>query len=307
VGIGVILGCEIVHIKDFMGEGGAMSRMNTVFKFYNVIWFYMGLAATVSLARLWPEMQALQKSAQAVRLQQLLAGAGLVLLIWAVLYFYQIDTGASLLAWGLGLGLLGMPLLRLFLGLRNGWFWAWGAVMVACAGILALYAPVSLYNRMRLCSEFKHPTLNGVAYMERMIPPQAQAMGWLREHAAATEVLLEAPGKRGYNCFDSRVSTVTGLPTLIGWVGHEEQMRYNPELTGSRVRDADRIFSTEDLAEAGALIRKYRIRYVYVGDIEKKSYPLPGLEKFARFMDIVYDREGVVIYRSRADATEDGA
>jgi uncharacterized membrane protein len=164
---------------------------------------------------------------------------------------------------------------------------------------VGLYPPISLYNRMRLCSEFKNPTLNGEAYLERLNPSDAPALAWINAHLTATDVVLEAPGSQGYNCFDTRVAIFTGQPTLIGWIGEEEQMRYNEALTSSRVADANAIFSTVNPAQALALMRKYRVAYVYVGANEKKMYPAAGLEKFRQCLDAVYDQDGVTIYKAR--------
>ena len=49
-----------------------------------------------------------------------------------------------------------------------------------------------------------------------------------------------------------------------------------------------------------ALLRKYNVRYVVVGRMEReKGYDAAGLGKFRAFMDVVYDRDGTTIYRSR--------
>ncbi len=46
------------------------------------------------------------------------------------------------------------------------------------------------------------------------------------------------------------------------------------------------------------LLDKYGISYVYVGLLERSEYDPRGLEKFGRFMETVYQNDGVVIYKT---------
>ena len=289
-----------------------------MFKFYLIVWILFALAGMQGLAEVWQASRpAPTRAVRAPRRRRLapplpwwqrpawaaagrIAAAGiLVLAVWSAADVLQVLTGTPYLAWVLAASILAAP-----------WVFAWRPdlpwVRRTYAGILAaavfaagLYAPLSLYNRMRLCSEFKHPTLNGMAYLERLNPQEVKALAWLNEHVRRTDVVLEAPGRQGYNCFDTRVAIFTGQPTLIGWIGQEEQMRYQPALTDARVRDADLIYGTPDPRQAQALLDKYRVTYVMVGLNERKAYPGPGLDKFARFMNVAYADDGVIIYRRR--------
>ncbi|HHX63493.1 MAG TPA: hypothetical protein GX702_01235, partial [Chloroflexi bacterium] len=67
------------------------------------------------------------------------------------------------------------------------------------------------------------PTLNGTHYVEAVRPHDADAARWLRENAVPGAVMLEAPG--GSYSEYNWVSAHTGIPTLLGWAGHELQWR----------------------------------------------------------------------------------
>ncbi len=309
LGFLIVLGCEIVHVRDFMGVGGDMSRMNTVFKFYMVVWIYLALAAgAVAHHLLEGSSQVLASWRKVFVQQQWLPWLGYLLglfVLAAMANYQQENTGTPWLTWLLFSALILLPLvwaIRPELAqLRRLWMAVLGFVLIT----VALYPPIALYNRMHLCSNFEHPTLNGVAYLERLLPKEAKALRWIDEHVDRMAIILEAPGKRGYNCFDTRIAIFTGHPSLIGWVGQEEQMRYNGLLTGSRTEDADRIYRTLSIKEAQALLRRYHVGYVFVGLNEQAAYPRAGLEKLGRFMDLVYDQDGIKIYQMRQYAEED--
>ena len=50
------------------------------------------------------------------------------------------------------------------------------------------------------------------------------------------------------------------------------------------------------------MMKKYDVKYVYVGALERDKYAasLPALEKFSQFMDVVYaNKIDTVIYKIR--------
>jgi YYY domain-containing protein len=302
LGLAIVFGCEIVHVRDFMGTGGDMSRMNTVFKFYMIVWIFFALALAAALSQIFSaKRESVQawKKLLALPVWQLPVYSLGVLGIWAAANYFQENTGTPWLALVLALALLILPWVLAGLPKYQPVRITWIAVLMAVLFSVFLYPPVSMYNRMRLCSGFQHPTLNGEAYLDRMLPREAKALAWINQNMDQAEIILEAPGHQGYNCFDTRVAVFTGHPTLIGWVGEEEQMRYNNELTGSHTRDADLIFSTVDPGEARRLMDQYQVHYVYVGENERKTYPAQGLAKFRQFMKVIYEQDGVTIYKKR--------
>jgi len=88
--------------------------------------------------------------------------------------------------------------------------------------------------------------LDGNAYLQKFNPEEYAAIGWLQD--APMGVVVEAVG--GSNTDYARISTRTGLPTLLGWPGHESQWRGGGEEMGSRFADIQQLYETTDWNEA---------------------------------------------------------
>jgi YYY domain-containing protein len=141
-------------------------------------------------------------------------------------------------------------------------------------------------------------TLDGLAYVETRDPGAYEAIIWLNEHVQGAPVILEAPGAT-YQ-FSSIVSTMTGLPTVVGWVTHEVMWRGGWDMVAGRDTDVDTIYQTTDEREARGLLEKYNVEYIYVGTSERDRYEAEGLEKFAlspQDYELVFESEGSRVYR----------
>jgi uncharacterized membrane protein len=121
-------------------------------------------------------------------------------------------------------------------------------------------------------------TLDGTAYLKKTNPGDYFAIDWINRNINGMPVILEAPGD-GY-VYSSQISTLTGLPTVIGWTSHERMWNINWDKIEDRVSDTDTIYSTNDTNKAVELLKKYNVQFVYIGDNEVKKYPQDGLRKF---------------------------
>jgi len=141
-------------------------------------------------------------------------------------------------------------------------------------------------------------TLDGMAYLESAHNGDYEAIRWINENVEGSHVILEAPGTV-YE-YSSRVSAMTGLPTLIGWAGWEVMWRGSWDIVTERTLAADVLYQTTDDEEASALLEEYNVEYVYVGTLEKERYEPEGLLKFAsrpETYELVYENEDVKLYR----------
>ncbi|MCC7370420.1 MAG: hypothetical protein IT306_18495 [Chloroflexi bacterium] len=137
-------------------------------------------------------------------------------------------------------------------------------------------------------------TLMGDRFLERGSNADYRAIEWLRENAQGRPVVVEAVG--GSYTEHARVSTFSGLPTIIGWAGHESQWRGdNPEY-GPRQQAVDIIYRTENRDELLRLAHQYRVRYVFFGDLERAKYGGEAQARLDRLLTAAYSRGGTTVY-----------
>ena len=169
------------------------------------------------------------------------------------------------------------------------------------AGIVVLFAISAVYPLLASYSKadgFRGPpALDGVAYMAVHRPDDYDAIRWLNENVVGAPVILEATG--GSYTEYARVSSQTGLPTLLGWGGHELQWRGNYDEAGRREPDIEALYGNFDPNLTLTLLDKYGIKYVYVGYLERQKYPPAALAKFDQLLDVAYQNDGVTIYEYR--------
>jgi len=137
--------------------------------------------------------------------------------------------------------------------------------------------------------------LDGLAFERRANPDEYAATRWLQENVKGAPVVLEGVGG-DYNPTAARVSTRTGLPTVLGWPTHEYLLQGTWEPLNERKKDVETAYNTTSLAEAKAILDKYNVQYVYVGDFERATYEEAGLAKFVGLGKIVFRQDKVTIY-----------
>lgn len=146
-------------------------------------------------------------------------------------------------------------------------------------------------------------TLDGIAYLSSgMFSNDYQVIVWARKNIQGRPVVLEATGSP-YSPY-SRFATNTGIPTVLGWGHHVAQWRgevvYSDKLgelmnIGRREQAIKLIYNTQDLERVVPLLKKYNVRYVFVGALERKDFPASSLKKFEKFKKI-YSFNDSVLY-----------
>jgi YYY domain-containing protein len=173
---------------------------------------------------------------------------------------------------------------------RRGARLAAGAALAAVLAGAAVYPVAGTYASREGFA--RTPTLDGLGWLAERAPGDVAAIAWLDDHAAAGSVVLEAVGE-DYSAFGhARISTFTGLPAVLGWPGHERQWGHDP---GTRARDVERMYRG-GASEALPLLRRYAVRYVVVGPIERADHGDAGVAKWDALGRRVLDRDGTVVW-----------
>jgi len=165
-----------------------------------------------------------------------------------------------------------------------------------CAVVLgaALVYPLdAAFNRT---GGFTGPTtLDGLAYLRTSNPDEYNAAAWLNQNVPDVVTVLEAVG----NSYEEtgRISSRTGLPTVLNWPFHEQQLRGAQPEFNQRATDVATVYQTPDEATAFQLLSAYGVRYVVVGEPERRAYGAEGLAKFAGMGTTVFRSPTVIVYR----------
>ena len=93
----------------------------------------------------------------------------------------------------------------------------------------------------------------------------------------------------------ARVSTLSGQATVLGWPGHEGQWRGGYEEGGSRETDIRTLYETPEWGTALDIIRRYDIRYIYIGSLERSTYSL-NIEKFTQNLSPGFEQGNVTVF-----------
>lgn len=100
---------------------------------------------------------------------------------------------------------------------------------------------------------------------------------------------LEPPGMVNYNPNHARTGSLTGIPVVLGWPGHQEQWRgvtYAP-MIDARSEALDLLFEASALNQVEDVIAQYGITHVLYGTIERSYYGISGEQKFVDNYELI--------------------
>ncbi len=175
--------------------------------------------------------------------------------------------------------------------LHGAWDWACRVGLVILLFVSLTYPALAIANKTNNFNPSLGWTLDDFTRIQRFDPDEAAAIDWLK--SAPYGVIAEAVGGdySGY----ARISTYSGLPAVLGWIGHETQWRGTSAPQGTRADDMKLLYSTSNWQTAFGILKRYNIRYVYVGNLERSTYPVQE-EKFRNNLVQVFQQGAVTIY-----------
>jgi uncharacterized membrane protein len=157
--------------------------------------------------------------------------------------------------------------------------------------LAALYPATAIVSRLR--QHEGRITLDARSALERRNRGDLEAIEWLGKNAPRNSVLMEASGDP-YREF-ARISSHTGIPTVLGWANHEDLWRSNDPEVMQRLEQIRRFYSSPDPVTTEAMLRRYGVTHVVVGDLERTTYggadrvgSLPFLQPVHRGSTTVY-------------------
>ncbi|MCL5612133.1 MAG: DUF2298 domain-containing protein, partial [Chloroflexi bacterium] len=127
-----------------------------------------------------------------------------------------------------------------------------------------------------------------------------RAIRWMQDNVQGSPVIVEA-NTTEYK-WGTRFTIYTGLPGVVGWSWHQRQQRtLTPQLVEERIAEITSFYTTEDPQAARDFLKKYNVKYIIVGQLERLEYPGPGINKFEQYNGQLWNsayRDGdTVIYQ----------
>ena len=281
---------EFIYLRDQFGW-----RMNTIFKFYYQAWILWSLAGSYCLVMLFEP-----KTERQIQDRWWFFGLILASLVAGTVVLSKLGSqeiggyGSSLLDYlmllpaAIALAWLITKAIKKELKIVMG--------VVAVFGVLVgmAFPLIEGWNKTNGFNPTRGFSLDGKRDFYLMSPDEMKAAEWLAE--APLGVMTEAIADTGgsYTTYNS-ISTFSGMPTVLGWVGHEAQWRGGYEEIGSRQADVKELYSTSLWERAKVIIDMYNIRYIVVGNTELSTYQVDQ-NKFDEHLEKVFDSQTVDIY-----------
>ena len=194
-------------------------------------------------------------------------------------FYYQ-----GWMLWSLAAAFMAVVLMR-----KGSWV---GRIVVFIVIVLGLVYPTLAYpEKTNGFKPVAYAGLDAGAYLAAYQPEEAAAITWLGD--APGGVVSEAIGGQysGY----ARVATLSGQPTVLGWPGHEGQWRGGYTEVGTREQDIRTLYETSDWATALTIIRRYDIRYIYLGSLESSAY-IVNPAKFDQFLQVGFEQGDIRVF-----------
>ncbi len=248
-----------------------INRFNTVFKFYLHIWVLLAVTAAFSA---WYVLDVVRPriTVPVPRLE--------------VQFASGLSRAFAVVVVGLVLAALVYPIVATPQRVRDRWQ---GTVQPRTDDGLAYTASAVFDERA------------GLVPGEIALADDFAAIQWLRYNVEGSPTIMEAVTTPQLYRWGSRFAINTGLPAVAGWDHHQRQQRGEfSALVDQRHDDVRLFYNTSDAVEAQLILKKYDVRYMVVGELERLYFPGGGLAKFEAglggMIQLVFEAGGTRVY-----------
>jgi YYY domain-containing protein len=191
-----------------------------------------------------------------------------------------------------------------------GWRIFWQGAMLVLISAAALFTVTATNGKIhdRWIPEAPH-TLDAMTFMnyahyddfgQRLdLSEDYRAIRWMQDTVQGSPVLVEANCTEYHWC--TRFTIYTGLPGVVGWNWHQRQQRaFLSTQVQDRVNEVGDFYNNTDPQSSRDFLKKYDVKYIIVGQLERAEYTPEGIAKFQQFngeyWHSVYRDGNTVIY-----------
>lgn len=176
-------------------------------------------------------------------------------------------------------------------------------LLIICSSIF-LYAGTYIKNNRFQRNYYEQnwhvPTLNGSKYINVKYDGEYFGIMWIKNNCNRNDVLLEAEGAP-YSYY-GRVSSQTGIPSLLNWGGSLNILRGKdfPYISNPRIDAINSIYKSINKTDIIKLVYNYNISYIFIGTIERLKYSpeeLEGFKKENKLFKKIFQDKNTVIYK----------
>jgi len=137
------------------------------------------------------------------------------------------------------------------------------------------------------------PGADAEALLRALYPGDAEAASFIAASATPGEAVVEETGEP--YTWSSRIATFSGVPTILGWGNHEAVWRQDWQGVLERTADVQALYHEAATAPACDLIRRYGVRWIVVGERERRRYGADA-GRVARAGRCAFESQGTAVY-----------
>ncbi len=187
---------------------------------------------------------------------------------------------------------------------------ALGWCVLSVAALAGAFYPYQAWKQFYLPAG-RMTGLDGAEWMKTYAPEDLETIQYINKNIPERSVIAEAVGD-SYSSH-ARISAFSGMIAPMGWKTHEWTWRFDADAakdakpgqaleTGwgavsTVAQGVQLLYETNNQIEAAAIIAKYGIQYVYIGNLERAAYKNLQEQKFSELGTAVFRAGNSSLYK----------